>query len=601
MKKTSTEIKKDPYVEYVVREFERYSNHWMDKFLDAETDYDNWCNEPPAGEDWENKVHVPVTVEAEQTITPRLLTALFPTEAPVDVQVEGEGTEVQASVIKSHIQHHFRISDVYGSAYPQMSQTVLFGTGYSEAGSWLVKKGWLTDENGSRTYDIVESRPDFKWVDFFQMFPHPAKLDMDDGLPLIRRRFVDSEDLKSLVENKFFDSKKIEEALKSELSIAHSDNGPSSYQPMKGEKYERIDYWGPWDEAYTADDGRTQTRKAVPYWIIVINRKVCLRAIPNPYDHQMPPFTKTILFPDTKPSWFGVGIGQIGRPTQERINKIVNQRLNNVDLILNRQGIFNGNDPLLNEKRLSTSRPGKWHRVSDVNASMKWLDTPDVTVSSYKEEELAKNDFRESTGATSALMPSDQPSDQHRTAIGIQLMQGAAGMRFRASLRKMETDLIQRTAEFYFSNLNQFMTKDEWIKYTNENGLSEQILITKQDIRAKAKFIPTGISETINKETQIGQLLRFREITANDPTVNRAEMNKRIGELIGFKEVSKLLTPPVLPSNSPTITPDLQMRIKQRIAEGATPEQIKMEMMGPPPGRIEDFDPQAAMMQGGME
>jgi len=85
-----------------------------------------------------------------------------------------------------------------------------------------------------------------------------------------------------------------------------------------------------------------------------------------------------------------VGIGQIGHPTQERLNKIVNQRLNNVDLVLNRQGLYNGNDPLLNTKQLQVAKPGKFHKVSDVNGSVRWMDIPDVTASSYNEEKLAK-------------------------------------------------------------------------------------------------------------------------------------------------------------------------------------------------------------------
>jgi hypothetical protein len=45
----------------------------------------------------------------------------------------------------------------------------------------------------------------------------------------------------------------------------------------------------------------------------------------------------------------------------------------------------------------------------------------------------------------------------------------------------------------------------------------------------------------MNKEVQIGQLLRFKEVTQQDPTVNRSEINKRIGQLMGFKDLDKLL------------------------------------------------------------
>jgi hypothetical protein len=196
---------------------------------------------------------------------------------------------------------------------------------------------------------------------------------------------------------------------------------------------------------------------------------------------------------------------------------------------------------------------------------------------------LAKQYFREATGASDALMPSGV-DDQHKTAMGMQLLQGAAGARFKPVLRCMEMDGIQQLAMFYFSNLKQFMTNDEWILITGDNGTTEPIQVSPEDIQAKVFFIPMGVSETVNKEMQVGQLMRYKELTMDDPTVNRQEINRRIAELFGFKDVQKLLTPINMGgSDSPLMTPQNKLKIQQRLAEGATPEQIKQELMGPPP------------------
>jgi hypothetical protein len=280
-----------------------------------------------------------------------------------------------------------------------------------------------------------------------------------------------------------------------------------------------------------------------------------------------------------------VGIGHVGAPTQDRLNKIVNQRLDNVDLVLNKQGFYNGNDPLINVKRLQVAAPGKWHKCSDTVNSIRWMDTPDVTASSYKEEELAKSDYREATGATVPLMPSDE--GQHRTAAGISLLQGAAGVRFRPILRKMEQDLISDLAQIYLSNLQQFMIVPEWVQATTVQGSDENMQVGPEDIRMRVKFIPTGVSETINKEVQIGQLLRFKEITVNDRTINQAELNRRIGELMGFKGLDKLVVnqKPVRQGLG-QLPPEVQEYIQQRMAEGADQDQIMLEIQGnaPMPG-----------------
>lgn len=588
------------FVDYIATEFDRYKRFHAATFEKANKYYDYWMGKPPKREwDWQNQVPIPVMVEGEQTITPRLFTALFPNEAPVDVKVEGNEDPQQGIKIKYLLQHYFRVSDVQSAFSACLAQTTLLGTGYVEGGSWFVKKGWQIGDDGNRYETIIESRPDCRLVDFFEIFPHPAKLRMDDGLPLIRRRMCDAGYLRSLMDNPFFEIKNIDKALNSDFPEPALLKDP---QQKPHEMFEVLEYWGPKDNDFInpKDNNKVTKQKAVPWWAIVINRKIMIRSIANPYNHQIPPFCKIRLFPDVKPSWFGVGIGQIGAPTNERLNKMVNQRLDNVDLVLNRQGAYNGNDPLIDKKRLAISRPGKFYRCSDPLTSIKFLDIPDVTASSYKEEELAKQYFHQATGAAEALIPA--PTDeQHRTAMGMQLMQGAAGARFRPVLRTMEMEGIQQLAMFYFSNLKQYMTNDEWILITGDNGTTKPILCSPQDIQAKVFFIPMGVSETINKEMQLGQLLRYKELTMDDPTVNRQEINRRIAELFGFKDIQKLLTPINIQADSQVLNPQNKLRIQQRLAEGATPDQIKQEMMGPapqpPPGGLQ----QAMMPPGAMK
>jgi hypothetical protein len=566
--------KEKKIVDWVVKEFVRYEAFHRDRFDRCRKIYDRWKNVPPPRDyDWQNQINVPVMFEGEQTITPRIFTALFPNDAPVDVQAEGDVKVEQAIRIKGILQHFFRVNNVKTRSIPMLTQNTLFGTGYADAGSWYVRKGWIIDEQGSRSEKVIESRPDFKPIDFFEIFPHPAKVEVWDGMPVIRRRFVDAELLKRMAgDGKIMN---LEKALNSK-----GQPSDKNYQKEETDEYELIEMWGPHDDEIYDDDKKIKARKGIPYWCAVINRQVLIRHMPNPYNHQMAPIIKVKLFEDAKPCWFGYGLGEAGLPTQDRLNKIVNQRLDNVDLVLNKQGFFNGNDPLINTKKLEVSRPGQWHRVSDTVTSIRWMDTPDVTQSSYNEEKLAKDDFRESTGAVQQLMPTGE--GQHRTAMGINMLTEAAGIRFRPTLARMEIDFIQATAQFYFANLKQFMTEDQWVVITGKNGETEPIKITPEQIQAKVMFVPTGLSETINKETQLGQLLRYREITAQDPTVNRREINYRIAELFGFKDLHKIAVPgmPVSRDGLPT---GQQLAIQQRVAEGASPEQIKMEMLGPRP------------------
>lgn len=560
-------------VSHIVSEFVRYENYHRERFDRCKKIYDRWKNLPVQRDaDWQNCVNVPVTFQGEQTITPRLFTALFPNDAPLDVIAEGDTPVEQAIRIKGIIQHYFRVNNVQVKSIPMLTQNTLFGTGYADAGSWFTRRGWIVDEMGNRSERLIESRPNFTPVDFFEIYPHPAKIEVSDGLPLIRKRYIDAEYMKWMAQDKKFMN--LEAALKSAGQPSEID-----YQKAQGDEYELLEWWGPYDDK-VIKEGKVSERRAVPYWCGVINRRVLIRFMPNPYNHQVAPLIKVKMFEDAKPNWFGYGVGEAGLPTQERLNKIVNQRLDNVDLVLNKQGFYNGNDPLINTKSLELSKPGMWRKVSDTLGSIRWMDTPDVTQSSYNEEKIAKDDYREATGASQNLMPTGD--GQHRTAMGINLLTEAAGMRFRPILRRLEVDFIQRVGMFYFSNLKQFMTEDEWVMITGKGGEIKPIKITPEQIQANVFFVPTGISETMNKEVMLGQLLRYREITAQDPTVNRKEINKRIAELFGFKDLHEIVVAgqPVSRDGLPT---DIQLKIQQRVAEGASPEQIKQEILGPRP------------------
>ena len=594
------ELKNDPMVKFVVSEFERYEKFHSARFEEAQEVIDQWNNVPPSkSTDWSNQIHVPITFASEQAITPRIFSAIFPNDAPVDVQVYEDATEEQGIVIKAALQHYFRIANVQGEVIPALTQNTLIGTGYLEV-PYLYRKSWQMNQMGERYLAVVDRRPDCKPVNFFEIYPHPAKIYINDGLPLVRRKYCDAEALKVLADNPSAQFENLKDALDSDCPNSSSstilDSSGQNYDVKKRDEYEILEYWGPWDETYKdANDRVVSSKKALPYWIMIVNRCVKVRGIPNPYNFQHAPLSKVNLFTEQMPSWFGKGIGSVGKPTQERLNKIVNQRLDNVDLVLNKQGFYNGNDPLINTKKLQVSKPGQWHKVSDTVTSIRWMDTPDVTASSYKEEELAKADYREATGAVTPILPAE--NNQQETAAGINLLQGAAGIRFRPVLKRIEKDLITDVAMMFLSHLQQFMVLPEWTKYFSLDGRALPILITPEALQTKATIIPTGISETLNKETQIGQLLRFKEVSANDPTINMAEINKRIAELMGFKDIYKIIV-----NQKPTqVGPGMpsaedQAYIQKRLAEGADPEQIHLELLGQPPG---EEQPQEG--QGGQE
>jgi hypothetical protein len=62
---------------------------------------------------------------------------------------------------------------------------------------------------------------------------------------------------------------------------------------------------------------------------------------------------------------------------------------------------------------------------------------------------------------------------------------------------------------------------------------------------------------------------------------------------MGFKDVEQIIIEQDTQRQPGGLTPQMQAQIKQRMAEGASPETIKMEMLGNPPAP----GPQQGMQQ----
>ena len=64
---------------WVKEAFEKYERVHTDRFEKAVQAYEHWTGKAPRRSfTWQNAVHVPITFEAEQTISPRIFSALFP-------------------------------------------------------------------------------------------------------------------------------------------------------------------------------------------------------------------------------------------------------------------------------------------------------------------------------------------------------------------------------------------------------------------------------------------------------------------------------------------------------------------------------------------
>lgn len=93
----------------------------------------------------------------------------------------------------------------------------------------------------------------------------------------------------------------------------------------------------------------------------------------------------------------GPGTVRLTRDVQAETNEIVNQRIDNVKFAMNKRYFVKRNKQV-DIRSLTRNVPGSVTMLTDINEDVRVLDTPDVTASSYNEQDRLNMDFDEISG-----------------------------------------------------------------------------------------------------------------------------------------------------------------------------------------------------------
>lgn len=591
-----------PCVKFVVDSFESWSDHWANKMADFEKYYDRWYGvAPKRDEDWQAQFHKRLTWQAEKTLVARIHGALFPNSAPIDVTRTEVTDDRQAILAKSIVSHWFKIGEVSKEFLSGMRSAGIYGTGLFED-DWYVRKEMVyeketsmipdyrpmidefskpvVDEDGNvKTYQvgekpytktkgrlkIVEDRYRVKKANIFAWKIHPSKLSDDDDYPAIKQEFIT---YNTLVERQqelakygitgFDDMDKIQDdKFKIEEADAKRFNKDGEYVDEKNPLLEVLNYWGLY-APQEGEEGYTKGAQKKPTWIMVVNRKYKIKLIDNPLWHKKPPLFHIVWTEDEKPSYYGIGLAQIGADAEDRANNVVNIRTDVKRKTVRGTGWYNALDKKIKRSQLTTNVPGMMRACSDVKNAVKYDVMPTADATDYKEEEIAVNDHREITGASSALLPTENPKNRPDTLGGMQQDLGQALSKLKPDMQMMEIMGIRRMANRAFLLTRQFYTKEEAIELMapedqlKQLGLQKIYKLSPGEIIGNVHFFCTGLSEVSEKAQNIDKLLKFTEITGKIPAMaqmmNYQEICKQIGIWLGFEDVERFINAvPVAP------------------------------------------------------
>ena len=516
-------IEDDP-VQFIVELFETtkrwrqpYEDRWK-KFYKLYRSYRDESKYP-----FKSNIFVPYIFSIVESVVPKMLGTIFNTRPIVSAQPRKGASIDLAKVMERLLEYQLDEEQLefFVKILEFFKECSIYGTSFLK-----VVPRFNDDELVSFNYIDVEP------IDLFNIFPDYRAKSVRRMKHIIQLSYRDYDDLETSGKQGFY--KNVKDCVHFVESMATVDQY----------KRERLTDIGILDEY--GYDAKRKIVEVLEYWdkdkIYTIGaRKVVLKEEDNPFGGLLP-FIMARYIP-VQHELYGIGIPEVSEVLQEELNTVRNQRMDNVNLIINRMFIANKYADINFDQLVSY--PGNVILTNDVNA-IQPLDTRDITKSAYMEEEIIKRDIDNAVGeyeySRGALPP------RKETATGIVRLQQAANVRFDTVVKMLEFTVIRHIAKMFLWLDYQFLPKDELKKILGEEDYTKlnAEAFYGQDIETMLKqynFQPMGSSTTAIKEVRIQQIMQAYKLFNMDPMIDQLELRKMVIDVLDLKNESRLLKP----------------------------------------------------------
>jgi len=337
---------------------------------------------------------------------------------------------------------------------------------------------------------ITFDGPDVENVDRLDFYPQPGFREIDKMAWVIRRYFLDLDDVRALGKAGMFDQGEIERleregngpppAVNESFGVAQfmgrtaMDESSARNMDQYFRPVEILEMWGriPSELATDGDTNRV---------ISVANGRFLLRNKPNPYWHRRKPFHAFSPTPD--PVYFDApGKAEIAEKLQIVANRFVNQTLDATDIVIDPMHFFDRNAGL--KTRGLFARPGRFIPVDGNPAERIMPYAPDlrgVQLGTNKTQEMWSF-MQMGTGIVDDAVMGLGGSDR-QTAREYVGRREAAGTRLQLESRIYEETYLEPLANKIVALNKQFLTKPVEVLMLGESAIMDPV--TNQPI-------PTG-------------------------------------------------------------------------------------------------------------
>jgi hypothetical protein len=235
----------------------------------------------------------------------------------------------------------------------------------------------------------------------------------------------------------------------------------------------------------------------------------------------------------------GIGAAEAIKPLNKELNLLRSQRRDNVAIQTNKVFTY---DMLAGEVDLSTLFSAPGNVIIQQGACIDTLDIPDISASSYKEEEALTYDIQNilsfwnmSRGAT---------PKRRETATGIIRLQQAAQARNEWHLRKLDAYILQPLCKRIITYIRNYLPEADAVAIAgNEYAepISEFYQLDPGDIKRLIHVRPMTDSISSVKEIDTNQFIQAFDRLIQIPGVNQIALIKVLLQKLGQRNIKEII------------------------------------------------------------
>ena len=493
-----------------------------------------------------SNLFIPYTFSMIESALPQIALQLIPGKEFFHVRATEESDMDKSDPLEIILRYQLGRTNFFVKGIDWIKECLIYGTAYAKVWwhrdirettlrqPFINAKGFKVGFHDVQKTVTLFNGPMFEPVDIWSIYPEPNSTWIYDPYTgIIQKSWKTKEQLEVLAEQGKWEN--VSEAL---------ETSSEDLWAKENERYSAIGMNRP--EMPRDSAGNPTLYECLEYQeddklIVVVNREVVtVKEQPNPTRVKRKTYLqiKDISVPHEH---YGIGEVEAIEGLQDELNQKRNQRMDNVNLIINRMWKV-ARGARVDISNL-VSRPGHVILTDDMDG-IEALDVPDVTASAYKEEEIVKADMQTALG--NYEYSRGATPERREAASTVVSLQGAANSRYLLKAKMIAQAGIEPLL-YWFTDLNLAnLEQKQSIRIAGKSGFNFKAVNLEDLPESRVDFEIEMETELPNRDIRRNQFLILYQAMSQRPTIDQYELDRMMLKEMDAKNLEKILVKPNL-------------------------------------------------------